>query len=51
VTTTGLQWELEEGTLHAGSSRGVSNILLQTEILIQVADGVLLGVFPVNLGG
>lgn len=51
VNTTGLQWELEEDTLHAGSSRGVSNILLQTEILIQVADGVLLGVFPVSPDG
>ena len=50
VTTTGLQWELEGDTLHAGSSRGVSNILLQTEILIRVADGVLLGVFPSNPG-
>lgn len=46
VTTTGLQWELKGDTLHAGSSRGVSNILLQTEALIQVSDGVLLGVFP-----
>ncbi|MGF1618362.1 MAG: thiamine diphosphokinase [Acidimicrobiia bacterium] len=46
VTTTGLQWELDGATLHAGSSRGVSNILLQTEVLIQVDDGVLLGVFP-----
>lgn len=51
VTTTGLQWELKEDTLHAGSSRGVSNILLQTEILIQVADGVLLGVFPSSPDG
>jgi len=50
VTTTGLQWELGEDTLHAGSSRGVSNILLQTEILIQVAHGVLLGVFPSRPG-
>lgn len=51
VSTTGLQWELNGDTLHAGSSRGVSNILLQTEILIQVADGVLLGVFPSGAGG
>ncbi|MEX0796922.1 MAG: thiamine diphosphokinase [Acidimicrobiia bacterium] len=51
VTTTGLQWELKGDTLHAGSSRGVSNILLRTEILIQVADGVLLGVFPSTPGG
>lgn len=46
VTTTGLQWQLQGDTLHAGSSRGVSNTLRQTEILIQVAGGVLLGVFP-----
>lgn len=51
VTTTGLQWELKGDTLHAGSSRGVSNILLQTEILVHVADGVLLGVFPSNPTG
>lgn len=46
VTTAGLQWELEADTLHAGSSRGVSNVLVQTEITVQVANGVLLGVFP-----
>ncbi len=46
VTTTGLQWELSGDTLDAGSSRGVSNILLQNEILVRVADGVVLGVFP-----
>jgi thiamine pyrophosphokinase len=46
VTTTGLQWELQGDTLHAGSSRGVSNILRQTEILVRVTGGVLLGVFP-----
>ena len=50
VSTTGLQWELKRDTLHAGSGRGVSNILSQTEILIQVAEGVLLGVFPSNSG-
>ncbi|MEX1037452.1 MAG: thiamine diphosphokinase [Acidimicrobiia bacterium] len=48
VTTTGLRWELQGETLDAGSSRGISNILLQTEVLIQVADGVMLGVFPLN---
>ncbi len=50
VTTTGLQWELQGDTLHAGSSRGVSNLLVQTEIMIQVDEGVLLGVFPSTPG-
>jgi thiamine pyrophosphokinase len=50
VTTKGLQWELNGDTLHAGSSRGVSNILVQTEILIRVTGGVLLGVFPSSPG-
>lgn len=50
VSTTGLQWALEGDNIHAGSGRGVSNVLLHTEILIQVTEGVLLGVFPTNPG-
>jgi thiamine pyrophosphokinase len=46
VTTAGLRWELEGETLYAGSARGISNVLLRTEIVVRIAGGVLLGVLP-----
>lgn len=46
VATTGLKWELKGETLHFGSTRGVSNLLLRTEILVRVSSGVVLGVIP-----
>jgi thiamine pyrophosphokinase len=46
VVTTGLKWELNGETLHAGSTRGVSNVLLRTEIMVRLSSGVLVGVIP-----
>ena len=46
VVTTGLRWELNGETLHAGSTRGVSNVLLRTEIMVRLSSGVLLAVIP-----
>jgi thiamine pyrophosphokinase len=48
VATTGLKWELNGETLHSGSTRGISNVLLRTEILVRISEGVLLGVIPVQ---
>jgi thiamine pyrophosphokinase len=41
-----LKWELNGETLHAGSTRGVSNVLLRTEIMVRLSSGVLVGVIP-----
>jgi thiamine pyrophosphokinase len=46
VATTGLKWELNGETLHSGSTRGVSNVLLRTEVVVRISGGVLLGVIP-----
>lgn len=46
VTTEGLQWSLENATLAAGSTRGVSNRLLDTTAHISVRQGALLAVQP-----
>ena len=46
VATTGLKWELNGETLHSGSTRGISNVLLRTEVVVRISGGVLLGVIP-----
>jgi thiamine pyrophosphokinase len=46
VATTGLKWELNGETLHSGSTRGVSNVFLRTEIMVRLSAGALLGVIP-----
>ncbi|MDE0131498.1 MAG: thiamine diphosphokinase [bacterium] len=46
VTTTGLKWPLENATLAAGSTRGVSNRLIETTAQVTVRQGVLLAVQP-----
>ncbi|MDE0231794.1 MAG: thiamine diphosphokinase [bacterium] len=46
VTTKGLQWSLQEATLAAGSTRGVSNRLTGTVAELAVRQGVLLAVQP-----
>lgn len=46
VTTRGLQWSLTDATLAAGSTRGVSNRLLEETAHISVRQGVLLAVQP-----
>ena len=46
VTTTGLQWELENDTLQSFASRGVSNIATGESVSISVNDGSLVVVEP-----
>ena len=42
VTITGFEYLLKNSTLPFGSSRGISNILLQTEGRVTLRNGVLL---------
>ena len=46
VTTTGLQWELENDTLQSFASRGVSNIATGTSVSISVTEGCLAVIEP-----
>ena len=46
VTTTGLQWVLEDATIESGSTRGVSNLFTSPAADIQLTGGVLLAVIP-----
>jgi thiamine pyrophosphokinase len=46
VTTTGLQWELNNDTLQAFASRGVSNIATGESVSISVTDGSLAVIEP-----
>ena len=46
VTTTGLQWELDNDTLQSFASRGVSNIATGDSVTISVTDGSLAVIEP-----
>ena len=46
VTTTGLQWELDNDTLHSFASRGVSNTATGTSVSISVTNGCLAVIEP-----
>ena len=46
VTTEGLQWSLEDAVLSAGSTRGVSNRLVDNSALVSVRQGALLAIQP-----
>jgi thiamine pyrophosphokinase len=46
VTTTGLAYPLDDGTLHPGRTRGVSNELTGTEATVRLQAGLLLVVQP-----
>ncbi len=46
VTTTGLRYPLTDEDLLAGSTRGLSNELLESEASVLLRDGVLLAVQP-----
>jgi thiamine pyrophosphokinase len=46
VTTTGLQWELNNDTLQSFASRGVSNIATGTSVSISITDGCLAVIEP-----
>jgi thiamine pyrophosphokinase len=50
VTTEGLAYPLVKETLHAGSTRGVSNVFVSGEATVRVARGVLLAVRPPKEG-
>lgn len=50
VTTKGLQWELSDDTLVAGSTRGVSNVLVRPVADIKVETGCLLAVLTSTSG-
>lgn len=52
VTTTGLQWELNNDTLQSFASRGVSNIATGETVSISVTDGslVVIEAFFLNPG-
>jgi thiamine pyrophosphokinase len=42
ITTTGLEYPLEDGSLQYGASRGVSNVLMEQYATIQLTKGLLL---------
>ena len=44
VTTYGLEYPLRHEMLTPGSSRGISNVVIDGPIMVEVADGVLLAV-------
>jgi thiamine pyrophosphokinase len=48
VTTHGLEYPLHHEPLFPGSSRGISNVVLDGPFLVEVADGVLLAVQSPN---
>lgn len=41
ISTTGLKWELKNGTLIFGKPRGVSNVFLQNTVHLQLSKGIL----------
>jgi thiamine pyrophosphokinase len=49
VTTTGLRYRLENETLRAGGSRGVSNVFIEDRASVAVTEGVLLAIQPDRL--
>jgi thiamine pyrophosphokinase len=42
VTTRGLQWPLDAGTLPFGTTRGVSNVAIDAQQFLSISGGVLL---------
>jgi thiamine pyrophosphokinase len=42
ITTRGLEYPLDDGTLHFGSSRGVSNVIQAESARIELKEGLLL---------
>ncbi len=46
VTTSGLEYPLNDETLAAGTSRGVSNVFAAIEAVVSVARGCLIAVHP-----
>ncbi len=50
VTTTGLLYPLAHEDLRAGSTRGISNELIESPATVQIESGVLVAVQPGSLG-
>lgn len=48
IHTTGLRWNLEDGELHPGSTRGVSNVMISPVADIRIGSGCLLALLPAN---
>jgi thiamine pyrophosphokinase len=46
ITTTGLRWPLQDGTLEPGSSRGVSNEFTDPTAVVTLRVGTLLAILP-----
>jgi len=46
VTTTGLEYPLAGETLVPGSTRGVSNVFVQAEVVVRVSSGALIAIRP-----
>jgi thiamine pyrophosphokinase len=46
ITTTGLEYPLHGEALPLGTSRGVSNVIVETTATVELADGALLVVQP-----
>jgi thiamine pyrophosphokinase len=46
VTTTGLRYPLRDERLPAGTTRGVSNLFVETTATVSVRSGVLLAIQP-----
>jgi len=44
VTTSGLRWELRDGTLGRGSSLGVSNVMVGQSATVSTTSGILIAV-------
>jgi thiamine pyrophosphokinase len=44
ITTQGLEYPLQEGTLSFGSTRGISNVLLKSVAKVDLREGLLVGV-------
>jgi thiamine pyrophosphokinase len=53
IVTTGLRWPLRAETLHAGSTRGVSNEIVSGPVRVELAAGTLLavGTLPLERAG
>lgn len=44
ITTTGLRWPLRSETLPPGSTRGVSNVIVEGPVRVELTGGILLAV-------
>jgi len=48
INTRGLKWELRDDTLPSGSTRGVSNVVVQPIVEVSLTTGCLLLVIPLS---